>query len=80
MWLAARGVKNIDGQRGPRFRPVEPGHRSTPSGAAAWRWPKRTLAQSPDLDAGRLVTPFEISTDVDFAYHLFYPKAKGRPL
>jgi LysR family glycine cleavage system transcriptional activator len=38
---------------------------------------KRALAQA-DLDAGRLVTPFDISTAVDFAYYLVHPKAKGR--
>jgi LysR family glycine cleavage system transcriptional activator len=38
---------------------------------------KRALAQA-DLDAGRLVAPFQIATAVDFAYYLVHPKAKGR--
>ena len=38
---------------------------------------KRTLAQD-DLDAGRLVTPMQITTAVDFAYYVVHPKAKGR--
>ena len=35
------------------------------------------LAQA-DLDAGRLVQPFDISSPVDFAYFVVHPKAKGR--
>ena len=38
---------------------------------------KRALAQA-DLDAGRLVAPFQIATAVDFAYYVVHPKAKGR--
>jgi len=38
---------------------------------------KQTLAQE-DLDARRLVQPFDIETAVDFAYYIVYPKAKGR--
>jgi LysR family glycine cleavage system transcriptional activator len=38
---------------------------------------KRTLAQD-DLDAGRLVVSMPIATDVDFAYYVVHPKAKGR--
>jgi len=38
---------------------------------------KRTLAQD-DLDAGRLVAPWPISTDVAFAYYVVHPKAKAR--
>ena len=38
---------------------------------------KRALAQA-DLDAGRLVAPFQIATAVDFAYYLVHPKTKGR--
>ena len=38
---------------------------------------KRALAQA-DLDAGRLIAPLQIETDVDFAYFVVHPKAKGR--
>jgi len=76
MWLAARGVKDIDGQRGPRFNQSSLVIEAAVQGRGI-ALAKRTLAQA-DLDAERLVTPFEISTDVDFAYHLVYPKAKGR--
>lgn len=76
MWLAARGLKNIDGNRGPRYNQsalvIEAAVQGRGVGLA-----KRTLAQA-DLDAGRLVIPFQDATEVDFAYHLVYPKAKGR--
>src|ERR1700761_5251575 len=76
MWLAARGVKGVDGSRGPRFNPsslvIEGG-----VGGRGVALAKRALAQA-DLDAGRLAAPFQIATAVDFAYYLVFPKAKGR--
>ena len=54
------------------------------SGCAASKRPsrgialaKQTLAQD-DIDAGRLVQPFEDATAVDFAYFIVHPKAKAR--
>lgn len=76
MWLAARGVKGVDGARGPRFSQSS----LVIEGAVTGRGvalAKRALAQA-DLDAGRLVSPFDISTQVDFAYYVVHPKAKGR--
>jgi len=76
MWLAARGLRGIDGMRGPRFNQsslvIEAAANSRGVALA-----KRTLAQS-DLDAGRLIAPLQIATAVDFAYYLVHPKAKGR--
>jgi LysR family glycine cleavage system transcriptional activator len=76
MWLAARGVKNVDGTRGPRFNQSALVIEAAMGGRGV-ALAKRTLAQD-DLDAGRLVTPFPISTAVDFAYYVVHPKAKGR--
>jgi LysR family glycine cleavage system transcriptional activator len=76
MWLAARGVKGVDGQRGPRFNQSSLVIEAA-AGGRGIALAKRTLAQA-DLDAGRLVTPFQDATAVDFAYHVVYPKAKGR--
>jgi len=76
MWLAARGVKGVDGARGPRFNQSS----LVIEAAVGWRGvalAKRALAQA-DLDAGRLVAPFQIATAVDFAYYLVHPKTKGR--
>jgi LysR family glycine cleavage system transcriptional activator len=78
MWLAARGVRGVDGTRGPRFNQsslvIEAAMSGRGRGIAL---AKRTLAQD-DLDAGRLIAPLQIATAVDFAYYLVHPKAKGR--
>ncbi|MBN9318869.1 MAG: transcriptional regulator GcvA [Caulobacterales bacterium] len=76
MWLAARGVRDVDGTRGPRFNQSS----LVIEAAAAGRGvalAKSTLAQA-DLDAGRLIAPLQDATVVDFAYYLVHPKAKGR--
>jgi LysR family transcriptional regulator, glycine cleavage system transcriptional activator len=76
MWLAARGVKGVDGSRGPRFNQSSLVIEAAIGGRGV-ALAKRALAQA-DLDAGRLVAPFQIATAVDFAYYLVHPKAKGR--
>jgi len=76
MWLAARGVKGVDGARGPRFNQSSLVIEAAANGRGV-ALAKRTLAQA-DLDAGRLVAPLQIATAVDFAYYLVHPKAKGR--
>ena len=76
MWLAARGVKTVDGARGPRFNQSSLVIEAAVNGRGV-ALAKRTLAQA-DLEAGRLVAPMQIATAVDFAYYLVHPKAKGR--
>jgi LysR family transcriptional regulator, glycine cleavage system transcriptional activator len=76
MWLAARGLKTVDGHRGPRFNQSSLVIEAAANGRGV-ALAKRTLAQA-DIAAGRLVVPFQIATAVDFAYFLAYPKAKGR--
>jgi LysR family glycine cleavage system transcriptional activator len=76
MWLAARGLKGIDGNRGPRFNQSSLVIEAAVNGRGV-ALAKRTLAQA-DLEAGRLVAPLQIATAVDFAYYLVHPKAKGR--
>lgn len=75
MWLAARGIRDVDGARGPRFNQsslvIEAAVAGRGVGLA-----KRTLAQE-DIAAGRLVVPFEIETAVEFAYYLVYPRKSG---
>jgi LysR family transcriptional regulator, glycine cleavage system transcriptional activator len=75
MWLAARGIRDVDGTRGPRFNQssliIEAAVAGRGVGLA-----KRTLAQE-DIAAGRLVAPFEIETAVEFAYYLVYPRKSG---
>ena len=76
MWLAARGLKTVDGTRGPRFNQSSLVIEAAVNGRGV-ALAKRTLAQA-DLEAGRLVAPLQIATAVDFAYYLVHPKAKGR--
>jgi LysR family glycine cleavage system transcriptional activator len=76
MWLAARGVRGVDGSRGPRFNQSSLVIEAA-TGGRGIALAKRTLAQD-DLDAGRLVAPLQIATAVDFAYYIVHPKAKGR--
>jgi LysR family glycine cleavage system transcriptional activator len=76
MWLAARGVKGIDGTRGPRFNQSSLVIEAAVNGRGV-ALAKRSLALA-DLEAGRLIAPLQIATQVDFAYYLVHPKAKGR--
>lgn len=76
MWLAARGVKGFDANRGPRFNQSSLVIEAAVSGRGV-ALAKRALAQD-DLDAGRLIVPMPIATSVDFAYFVVHPKAKGR--
>ena len=76
MWLAARGVKGVDGARGPRFNQSSLVIEAAVNGRGV-ALAKQTLAQV-DVDAGRLVMPFQDATVVDFAYYIVHPKAKGR--
>ena len=76
MWLAARGLKSVDGARGPRFNQSSLAIEAAVNGRGV-ALAKRTIAQD-DLEAGRLISPLQISTAVDFAYYLVHSKAKAR--
>jgi LysR family glycine cleavage system transcriptional activator len=76
MWLAARGVRGVDGNRGPRFNQSSLVIEAAANGRGV-ALAKRTLALA-DLEGGRLVAPLQIATAVDFAYYLVHSKAKGR--
>jgi LysR family glycine cleavage system transcriptional activator len=77
MWLAARGVKGVDGARGPRFNQSSLVIEAAAGGRGV-ALAKRALAQA-DLDSGRLIAPLlQDATAVDFAYFAVHPKAKGR--
>jgi LysR family glycine cleavage system transcriptional activator len=76
MWLTARGIKGVDGNRGPRFNQSSLVIEAALNGRGV-ALAKRALAQA-DIDAGRLVAPLAINTAVDFAYYAVHPKAKGR--
>ena len=77
MWLTARGVRGVDGARGPRFNQSSLVIEAAVGGRGV-ALAKGALAQA-DLDAGRLVAPLQASvTPLDYAYYLVFPKPKGR--
>ena len=75
MWLKAAGVTDgVDAARGLRFNQSSLVLEAAISGRGV-ALAKATLAQD-DLQAGRLVQPFEISTPLDFAYYFVCPRAR----
>ena len=76
MWLAARGVKGVDGTRGPRF------NQSSLVIEAAVERPRRRPGQAragPGRPGRRPAGGAAADrTAVDFAYYVVHPKAKGR--
>jgi LysR family glycine cleavage system transcriptional activator len=75
MWLAARGLRDIDGQRGPRFNQSSLVIEAALNGRGV-ALAKRNLAHA-DIEAGRLVAPLQIQTALDFAYYIVHPQGKG---
>ncbi len=78
MWLRAAGVTQIEAARGLRFNQANLAIESALSGRGIVL-AKRALAQG-DLDAGRLVAPFEITTPLAFAYWIVHPPGKLRAM
>jgi LysR family glycine cleavage system transcriptional activator len=76
MWLKAAGVNGIDATRGPRFNQSSLAIEAAASGRGIVL-AKRALAQA-DLDAGRLVAPFQVATPIEFAYYLVHPPGRAR--
>ena len=73
IWLRARSVGGVDASHGPRFTQPDYAMQAAVEGAGVvlgWR----TLAEA-DLNAGRLVMPFEGTMPADVAFHLVYPEA-----
>ncbi len=72
-WLKARGVTNVDANRGPRFTQSSLVVEAAASGRGV-ALAKYAIA-SGDLQSGRLVAPFaDGASDIDFAYWIVYPK------
>ena len=71
-WLRVMGIDGVDPRPGPRFTQPDYAMQAAIEGTGVvlgWR----TLAQA-DLDAGRLVTPFDLSMPTDVAFYLVYPE------
>src|SRR5262245_2689616 len=73
MWLEAMRVDGVDATRGPRFTQPDYAMQAAIEGAGVvlgWR----SLAQA-DLEAGRLIVPFDLPLPMDLAFYLVYPEA-----
>ena len=81
MWLRAAGAKDpdtgdlIDGTRGPRFNQSSLVIEAAVAGKGV-ALAKAALALA-DLEAARLVIPFDLTTPTDFAYFIVHPEAKA---
>jgi LysR family glycine cleavage system transcriptional activator len=77
-WLRAMQVEGVDPEPGPRFAQTDHAMQAAIEGAGVvlgWR----SLAQG-DLEAGRLVVPFDLPLPLDVAFSLVYPEfRKDRP-
>lgn len=76
MWLRAANVTNVDGERGAKFNQSSLVIEAAVAGKGV-ALAKSALALA-DLEAARLVVPFDLSTPLSFAYFLVHPSAKSR--
>jgi len=74
-WLHIAGVKGIDSKRGLRFQTTPLAISAAAAGAGVAIANRRFVEA--DLEAGRLVVPFEIDLPSDSGYFLIYPKESG---
>lgn len=74
MWLKAAGTA-VDGSRGPRFNQSSLVIEAAVAGRGV-ALAKYALAEA-DLQAARLVIPFDLTTPTDFAYWIVHPSAKS---
>ncbi|MEO0398399.1 MAG: transcriptional regulator GcvA [Pseudomonadota bacterium] len=76
MWLKAAGVSGIDGARGPKFNQSSLVIEAAVAGKGV-ALAKAALALA-DLEAARLVVPFDMTTPSAFAYYLVRAPSKDR--
>ncbi|MEM7425222.1 MAG: transcriptional regulator GcvA, partial [Pseudomonadota bacterium] len=76
MWTRAAGVEGIDVEHGPRFTVENMAIEAAISGAGVALVSHYAVAE--DLKAGRLVLPFDLVLQADFAYWLVCPPEKMR--
>ncbi len=75
MWLKAAGVSAIDGKRGPKFNQSSLVIEAAVAGRGV-ALAKQQLALA-DLEAARLVIPFDLTTPSAFAYFIVHPHSRG---
>lgn len=75
-WLEAAGAKGVDANRGTHFSLPDHGLQASIDGAGVvlgWE----TLSAK-DVEAGRVVAPFELSLSLGNSFYLVYPEAYSR--
>lgn len=75
-WLKAAGARGVDASRGAHFGLPDHGLQASIDGAGvvlAWR----TLTE-PDIKAGRVVEPFDLSLSLGSSFFLTYPEGHSR--
>jgi LysR family glycine cleavage system transcriptional activator len=78
MWLKAAGVAGVDGKKGPKFNQSSLVLEAALAGKGV-ALAKQQLALA-DLEAARLVIPFDMTTPSAFSYYIVHPKARaGNP-
>lgn len=75
MWLKAAGVKGVDGARGPKFNQSSLVIEAAVAGKGV-ALAKSQLALA-DLEAARLVIPFDLTTPSAFAYYIVHPQSRA---
>ncbi|MEL6372083.1 MAG: transcriptional regulator GcvA [Pseudomonadota bacterium] len=76
MWLKAAGVCDVDGTKGIRFNQSSLVIEAAVAGKGV-ALAKSALALA-DLEAARLVVPFDFTTPSSFAYYIVHPASKAR--
>jgi LysR family glycine cleavage system transcriptional activator len=71
MWFAAAGLTGVDTARGPGFDDSGLLIQAAIEGLGVALG--RSVLVKGDLDAGRLVRPFDVALGAEFAYYLVYP-------
>ncbi|MCA8888360.1 MAG: transcriptional regulator GcvA [Parvularculaceae bacterium] len=76
MWLKAAGVKDVDGKRGAKFNQSSLVIEAAVAGKGVAL--AKTVLALADLEAARLVVPFEMTTPSSFSYYIVHPGSKSR--
>lgn len=71
MWLAAAGVEHVDATRGASYESSDLGVMAAVQGDGVALG--RSKLVEDDIAAGRLVRPFELALEGNYAYHVVYP-------
>lgn len=75
MWLKAAGVSGVDGARGPKFNQSSLVIEAAVAGKGV-ALAKSQLALA-DLEAARLVIPFDMSSPSAFSYYIVHPASRS---